>query len=207
MQRVCRSTILFAAGICIAMPALGRAQALPPATARRDGVGLALTYAAQRSNTSGTGAGFWLQGIAAEADIPATRGLNTRLSLVADLAYGHNGGIGSGVALDSLSVTAGPRLLQRVPYRGKIHLTAFAEVLGGVEHGYNSVFLANGGVAGSATSFALITGGGLDLSASHRLGLRVVQVDYVRSQLPNGYANAQNDLRIASGLTLRFGKH
>ena len=49
-------------------------------------------------------------------------------------------------------------------------------------------------------SLAAVIGGGVDISLSHHLGLRVVQVDYVRTQFPNSLENVQNNLRIGAGI-------
>jgi hypothetical protein len=35
------------------------------------------------------------------------------------------------------------------------------------------------------------------------MSVRLLEVDYVRTQLPNGYAGTQNDLRLAFGVSYR----
>jgi hypothetical protein len=50
----------------------------------------------------------------------------------------------------------------------------------------------------------LIAGGGIGLPLTRWAGVRLLQIDYVRSSLPNGGANVQNSFRIATGITLRF---
>jgi hypothetical protein len=50
-------------------------------------------------------------------------------------------------------------------------------------------------------------GGGMELTLYRWLALRLFEAEYVRTQLPNGYANTQNDLRLSAGLTLRFGSY
>ena len=49
-------------------------------------------------------------------------------------------------------------------------------------------------------------GGGLDVTLSRGFGVRALQVDYIRTSLPNNTSNIQNDLRIAFGITYRVGK-
>ena len=49
-------------------------------------------------------------------------------------------------------------------------------------------------------------GGGLNVDLSGNFGLRALEVDYLRTTLPNGSANSQNDLRIAFGVIYRFGR-
>jgi len=45
-------------------------------------------------------------------------------------------------------------------------------------------------------------GGGLNVKATGRIWVRLIQVDYLRAQFTN---NAQNDTRISVGLVVRFG--
>jgi hypothetical protein len=45
-------------------------------------------------------------------------------------------------------------------------------------------------------------GGGLNVKASGRIWVRLIQVDYLRAQFTN---NTQNDIRISAGLVVRFG--
>ena len=60
-------------------------------------------------------------------------------------------------------------------------------------------------LASSANSFALDLGGGADYSISQRFSLRAVQLDYLRTSLPNIDSGWQNNLRIGVGVTVRFG--
>ncbi len=57
------------------------------------------------------------------------------------------------------------------------------------------------GITTSASSMAVQAGGGVDYNMKHRLGLLVVQIDYLRNQLPNGITQVQNSIRVAKGLT------
>lgn len=60
----------------------------------------------------------------------------------------------------------------------------------------------------SVTAFATALGGGLDLKATPHVWLRAFQVEYFRANLThaNGTAATQNDLRVSTGIVLRFGK-
>jgi len=72
----------------------------------------------------------------------------------------------------------------------------------------------NNDVVGDITdnAFAFAIGGGVDIKAlSSKLSLRMVQADYVRTQLGllNGVGSdstGSNNLRISTGIVLRFGK-
>jgi hypothetical protein len=49
-------------------------------------------------------------------------------------------------------------------------------------------------------------GGGVDVALSRGFGVRAIEVDYVRTSLPNNASNTQNDLKIAFGVTYHIGK-
>jgi peptidoglycan-associated lipoprotein len=127
------------------------------------------------------------------------------LSLAADLTFGHSGSTGgAGLSLDVLTTVAGPRFTWKSSKVGKLQPAFFGDALFGVAHGFNSIFPEGSSAPTSASSFALMTGGGIDLPLNHWAGLRLLEADYVRSSLPNGAANVQNSFRIATGVTLRF---
>ena len=106
------------------------------------------------------------------------------------------------------SYMGGPRL----SYRNDTRFTPFVQVLGGGVHA-STVTVA--GCAGSACSplpsqnaFAMTAGGGLDIRLTHLLSLRAVQAEYMMtrfSAVPTGSNSSQNDLRLSSGIVLRFG--
>lgn len=53
------------------------------------------------------------------------------------------------------------------------------------------------------TSFAMALGGGVDVKVNDRVAIRVVQIDYLRT---NFFGGSQNKGRISAGIVLRFGK-
>jgi peptidoglycan-associated lipoprotein len=59
-------------------------------------------------------------------------------------------------------------------------------------------------VSSSASSLALQAGGGMDLGLKRHVSLRLLQVDWLRTQLPNGGTNVQNHFRISTGVELHF---
>ncbi len=69
--------------------------------------------------------------------------------------------------------------------------------------GFAGVYPRAGGATPSANSLAVQAGGGLDVGLSPHLALRVVQADYVRTQLPNSLTNVQNSLRLGLGIVIR----
>ena len=126
---------------------------------------------------------------------------NRYLGLTAELG-GYSGnrtvnGVYSGTGLTTYLF--GPRLnLRRFD-----HLVPFAEVLfGGAK--------AGGGITGSngQDAFALLAGGGVDVVLNKYLAWRFAEIDYLMTNFdgPNLNATArQNNLRLGTGLVLRFG--
>ena len=184
--------------LVVAMAMLA-ASTLAAQTAPADGVEIAVTYAGQRSIVTGPGNGFWLQGVAADASLPVYRGF----SLAANFTFGHSGDTGgAGSPLDVATTVAGPRFTGKAAHGRKLRPALFGEALFGVAHGFNSIFPEGSSTPSSASSFALMTGGGIDLPIGRWVSLRLIQADYLRSTLPNGGANVQNSLRIAAGVNL-----
>ncbi len=60
--------------------------------------------------------------------------------------------------------------------------------------------------APSSNSFAMAIGGGLDLKVSQRWAIRLVQLDYFMTRLPNPSAVSftQNNFRYSGGIVYRF---
>lgn len=95
-----------------------------------------------------------------------------------------------GITLQGYEFMAGPC----VTGRGE-KASGFFHVLAGVEH------LRAGG--GSDTGFALGLGGGVDVKASDRLAVRVLQVDYI----PNRFSSRwYHDVRVGVGLAVKFSQ-
>jgi opacity protein-like surface antigen len=103
----------------------------------------------------------------------------------------------------------------QVTYRKKKTVIPFGHVLlGGVNRKVriplNATQIVNPGtttttvsfVTGSDTGFGAAFGGGLDLRVSKRVALRAFQVDYLLSRVSIG---TQHNLRLSTGLVLRFG--
>jgi hypothetical protein len=164
------------------------------------------TYAAMRAAERNT-TSFWLQGGAVELHARFYRGLG----MAASVTGMHEGSNSRLIApLDLVTVVFGPRYTLDLHRRASM----FTEGLVGEAHGFHSVFaLGSGSVSNSAngttdnsTSFALQAGGGFDLRLTRHLSTRVVQADYLRTQLPNGAGNLQNNFRVSAGFIFRFAQ-
>lgn len=180
--------------ICFLFPAMALSQALPS--------GASVRYSAQISNgPPGSCACFSLQG--ASGDLLWKLGPQPRgpLSLAVDLGVEHTGSLnGAGYGLTLSTFTAGPRIT--LPRIKRVHI--FGQTLFGFAHGSGSEFPKNGTLNDSANSFAFLPGGGADFHLNGLISLRLAQVDYLRTSLPNNTNDWQNNLRVGGGLALHF---
>jgi len=79
-----------------------------------------------------------------------------------------------------------------------------ARVLIGEANGLNSVVPTPTGAIDSDHGLALRVGGGANVHLTRHLSVRALEADWLRTQLPNSTNNAQNNLRLGSGLIFRF---
>jgi outer membrane protein OmpA-like peptidoglycan-associated protein len=105
--------------------------------------------------------------------------------------------LGQGLTLTTF--TGGPRITY---VWGRF--IPFGEVLVGGAHGSNSYFPSSSSVSSSATSFALSSGGGLDIKLNKRFSVRALDVQYLRTSFPNAVNNEQNQLMIGAGIVFNF---
>jgi outer membrane immunogenic protein len=160
---------------------------------------LSYTYSALRTNAPVGGCGcFWNSGGSMELAVPLWR----HFSSVAEFSGEHAGSIpgNSGTSLSLISALAGVRVTRPVNKK----FVPFAQGLIGVVHAFNSYFPSSSGPTTSATSFALATGGGIDVAVSPRWLVRPIQVEYQFMQLPNNGGNEQHDIRLSVGIVLRL---
>jgi opacity protein-like surface antigen len=130
-------------------------------------------------------------------------GVGHGFSVVADLGGYHQGNVNSsGQSLWVVNYLFGPRL----SYRRSKHWTPFAQFLAGGAHGSGTLYGTTAGASGSANAFSLSAGGGLDWNATRHLSMRLFQVEYLNTRLPNASNNIQNNLRVTAGVVFRFGK-
>jgi peptidoglycan-associated lipoprotein len=187
--------VLFAALLCVALSSAAQKQLLPSSAGLR--------YSEQVSNGPAGSCGcFTMQGMAADStwtirQLPSGGILN----LTGDFGLENTPNIhGDGYGLTLTTYTAGPRFTFATPSSHP-----FVQALFGLAHGTDSEFPSSGNnLKTSANSFALDLSAGLDYTVLHHLSLRVAQVDYLRTALPNNSNNWQNNLRISAGITLRF---
>jgi hypothetical protein len=163
---------------------------------------LAVTYNAQRGHVAHSG-DFWAQGGSAELSATFYRGLGA----VAHVTGTRADNLGSSnVGLTLVTTTFGLRYTRPLAVRkaSAQRVNLFAEALGGVANGDNSVFPSPLGAQSNATSLALELGGGADMPLSHRFAVRLLQASWLRTQLPSGASSIQNNLQLGTGLVFRF---
>ena len=206
-----RSTIrgkALLAGVCLLVGSTGWAQQSqkPLAHSAAISTDLALTFAAERSQVM-PGQSFWFKGGGADAAETFWRGFGVAASITGDSASN----LAPGVNANKLTYLGGPRYTYTA-WKGNAGATSqrrvqiFAQGIVGTVHGFDGFYPASPAPTTSANSFAVQAGGGLNLYLTKSFGIRLIEADYVRTSLPNGAANTQNDMRLAFGATYHFGK-
>ena len=94
------------------------------------------------------------------------------------------------------TILYGPRFFYRKPYG-----TAFVQGLLGAAR--TSVTVVPTGPHASDFSFAMDIGGGLDLTLTNQAAVRLLQLDYLRT---NALGSGQNNYRLSAGVVFHFGK-
>jgi peptidoglycan-associated lipoprotein len=156
-----------------------------------------VSYNAIRANAPPAGcACFYMQGGRAEADIR----LHHWLSAVAEVGGAHANKINSnGDSVGRITYLLGPRATHRAGHG----LSVFGQALFGGAHGFDGYFPKSTTSSTSANSFALSTGGGVDWSLSDHFAVRLLQADYLYTQLPNAAGDRQNNFRVGAGIVFR----
>ena len=177
--------------------AVAQSDAQPaPATDKPFRAELELGYSYLRSNAPPGGCGcFNLNGGNATFAWPVHTG---SFALAGDVTVAHAGSAANtGDSLTLSTFTAGGRYSPHVSHSP---LQPFGQALVGLAH--SSGTLVAGANPGAA--FAANLGGGLDLSASRRFSIRLIEADYLVTTFNNGANNHQNNLRIGAGVVLHF---
>jgi outer membrane immunogenic protein len=129
-------------------------------------------------------------------------GIRPNLFAVADIDITHAGSITpENYDLTLTTYTFGLR------YQWKHHdyrLLPFGEFLLGGSHAGGSLAPGSPGLSGSSNTFALRTGGGVDIALNRRFSLRPVQLDYLMTDFTNGKDNRQNNFRIGAGIVIHL---
>jgi hypothetical protein len=184
----------FRIALCMLLLATSFLQAQMPQSNKLD---LSVTYVAERSLKANTSQNFWLQGGSIELGANVGRGWG----IAADVTGAHASSIGSsGVPLSLVTVTFGPRYRWHADRR----FSVYGQGLVGEANGFQSIFPTTAGPQAEANGLATQVGGGVDYRLSERFAIRVLDVAWSRTQLPNSTNNVQNTLRLGAGIVLCF---
>jgi hypothetical protein len=192
---ICGSVLLAGASIL----ATAGASAQPePATRQAASTDLAITLNLERADVVPTECCFWMKGGAAEGAVTLWKGLGVAAAVTGD----HVSNYSSGYNVNKIAVMAGPRYTRSLRSRYQI----YGDGLFGEVHAFNGVFPSATNLVSTAGSFALETGGGVNMFVSRSFGVRLIEADYVRTLLPNGSANVQNDIQLDFGVIYHIGR-
>jgi peptidoglycan-associated lipoprotein len=199
MRIHCRKALLIGTAICFIAASSLSAQAARNAagSSTMHGIDVAVTYSTARSNAVG-GNSFWMQGGGVQIHGHVYRGLG----VVGELYGLHKGDIqSSGVGLDLLTATVGPRYTWRLSHT---RCAFFGQALMGIAGGFHSDFPLYYGIVPTAKSFAFKTGGGVNIGITQRVALRAIEADWLRTQFPNSTNGSQSNLQLTTGFVFRF---
>lgn len=192
---------LLAIAAVSALPAVSLAQAAPvQQDAPRPELAFGYTYVHSNVPPGGCGC-FSLNGGSATFTWPLKSG---RFAVAGDIDVVHAGAASiTGDSLTLSTYTAGGRYR---PIVGHSVWQPFAQVLIGLAHSSGTLVQgSNPGSANAGAAFATNVGGGLDLRASSKIAIRLVEADYLLTTVDNGSNNRQNNFRIGAGVVFRLG--
>lgn len=186
----------FLVGACMMAGFAAWGQAPSPAS-KTSTTEVAVTYNATLGNVV-SGNEFWMQG----GSVQLQGNFYRQWSIVADIAAMHSTKMnGTGVGLDLVTATFGPRYTWRPAHR---RFEVFGHALAGEAWGMNSVFPGSAEAQSTASSLAVRVGGGLNLPINRRFAIRAFEADWLRTQMPNANSNIQNNAKLGAGLVARF---
>jgi outer membrane immunogenic protein len=164
---------------------------------------LAFGYSYLHSNAPPGGCGcFSLNGGNATFALPIGA---SRFSVVGDVTVTHSGAVTS--AGDSLTLSTFMAGARYRPHFGHSRFQPFGQVLIGLAHASGSLAEGqNPASANAGAAFAGQAGGGVDLHASRRFSIRLVEADYLATEFDNGGNDHQNNVRITTGVVIHFGQ-
>jgi hypothetical protein len=201
MNQVHTRVSLWVSMIALSLAAITTTAAAQTAgAARQPKIDFALTFAADRTNAV-RNSDQWLTGGSAELGAQVWRGFG----IAAKVTGLTTSSIGSqAIPLNLVITTFGPRYrISRLNATGR-GMSIYGEGLIGEANGFKSAFASSSGVTESSNAFASQVGGGFDYNLTSRIGLRIVDADWMRTQSPNGTTNVQNHLELGTGIVLRF---
>jgi len=207
MRRLICESVLLVGACMLASIAAGAQQSALSVAHQPVSVDLGVTFSLEKADIVPTQCCFWMKGGGADAAITFWKGFGVAASVTGD----HISNYARGYDVNQITILGGPRYTHSLGagsanggYGRRFQL--YGDGLAGEIHAFNGTFpTSSAGLKSTAGSLALQTGGGVNMYFSKNFGIRLIEADYVRTLLPNGSANVQNDLRLAFGVTYHIG--
>lgn len=166
-----------------------------------------LTYTQERSKFSNSACGcFYMRGATADLSYGLWKGWGPAVSATGVAATNLRGSID----IHQIALLGGLRYTYN---KGRIDPVAdsrryglFVEGKIGYTFATSGLFPAGNTLDDHASALTYQGGGGVNFTVYHRFDLRLLEVDAVRTQLPNGGNNQQNTLRLATGINFHLGR-
>ena len=197
--RSLRSGLLLLAGI-FALLTLPRAHAQASGDFSMMYINDATRFVGNQPNTY-----FYLRGATVEMAYAPWKGLG----FVAGGSGTAGTNLRSVVDIHTVTFFVGPRYTYNI---GHISPTAwnrkgsvFVQGKFGYAFATSGQYPVKGVLTSNASSMDLEGGGGMNLHIYHRFDLRLIEFDVVHTTFPNGAANVQNSLRVATGINFHMG--
>jgi peptidoglycan-associated lipoprotein len=178
--------------------AIGHAQSAPAADVK-DPIEAAGTFTYVHTNAPPGGCGcFSMYGVSGSGAYY----YGPHFALVGDVSFVHTGNAdNTNLGLSFTSYLVGARI--PVPLR-RARIVPYGQVLIGVTHESGPFAHVAATNQQNDSEFSGAAGGGLDYRLTPHLTLRTFQVEYLLTRFPNGLNSRQNNLRLESGLAVRF---
>ncbi|MDE1155392.1 MAG: hypothetical protein PW735_06630 [Acidobacteriaceae bacterium] len=178
------------------------------AQAQHGAMDFGMMYTQERSRFVGTDTGdnyFYLRGASFDLASSMWKGFGPAVSATGLAASNERGNID----IHHIELLGGLRYTRNwghiTPTVITRRMSLFAEAKAGYTFATSGLYPVNGIVQDHASALTYAGGGGFNLHAYQRFDLRLVDVQYVISKLPNGSTNQQNTLRFGAGLNFHFG--
>jgi outer membrane immunogenic protein len=172
---------------------------LGPTISKSHPIAISIGYLAMIGNAPpGTCGCFLLNGGSGEALIHVWK----NVAAVADVSGNRTSLVPqSQQGLSLVTYMGGPRY----SFHPARRFTLYGQFLVGGAHGFDSYFPRNDGQpTGAANSLAYAPGGGIEIGIKDWLSWQAVKGEYVATRLPNDFSEHQNNLRLGSGVVIRF---
>ena len=186
---------------------LGAAVLAPLAASAQHSGDFALTYTQEKAKFSGNYCQcFTMRGATADFAYSFWHGIGVSTSGQGLAVSNLNGNID----IHQITFMVGPRYTYNVGRIDPVVDTRRGGIFIDGKVGYTfataGLYPVNGTLTDHASGLTYQVGGGINLNLYHRFELRLIEVDAVRTQLPNGANNQQDSLRMAAGVNVHLGR-